>query len=220
MIPNDSLDGWTPPVPRRTIARPAAAGSLLTAPLDESPANSTAAAVRRITEALARVDPNHPALSSYLEVLRSLATSLEESGQAVPARLDQIWQGDGVTGHDPATGPQNPISPPLALYDVGDGWAEGVVTLGLPYQGPPGLVHGGVSALLLDAALASANALMGTDGMTVALDIAYRRPTPLYTPLTVRAKQIRVEGRKRFVSGEIRDSGGVTVTASGVFVGR
>ncbi len=35
---------------------------------------------------------------------------------------------------------------------------QGVVTLTLPYQGPPGHVHGGVSALLLDHVLGVANA--------------------------------------------------------------
>jgi acyl-coenzyme A thioesterase PaaI-like protein len=101
-----------------------------------------------------------------------------------------------------------------------DGWVEGEVTLGLAYQGPPTGVHGGVCAALLDAALAVANRRAGTDGVTAHLEIDYRHLTPLYTPLTVRAKQIRAEGRKRFTVGEIVAGGEVCAAASGLFIAR
>jgi acyl-coenzyme A thioesterase PaaI-like protein len=129
-----------------------------------------------------------------------------------------MWNGDGVARHDPASGPENPIAPPLTMRAAGGGWAEGVVTLGLPYQGPPAVVHGGVCALLLDGALAVANQLAGSGGLTAQLEVSYRKPTPLYIPLTVRARQLWREGRKLYTVGEIIADGQVTASAQGLFI--
>ncbi len=56
--------------------------------------------------------------------------------------------------------------------------------------------------------------------MTARLEIRYQRPTPLYRPVTVRAKQLRHEGRKRFTVGEIVVDGEVSATAEGLFIAR
>ncbi|PPJ26598.1 thioesterase [Nocardia nova] len=186
-------------------------------PIDD-PLNDAAIAVRRITDALARTAPDEKGLPAAAAELERIAESLESRTRPVRAQLSQMWQGEGVARHDPATGPENPIAPPLTMRDVGDGWAEGVVTLGLPYQGPPALVHGGVCALLLDGALAVANGLAGAGGLTAQLDITYRRPTPLYVPLTVRARQLRRDGRKVYTTGAIIAGGQVTVSARGLFI--
>ena len=90
--------------------------------------------------------------------------------------------------------------------------------LGPLFEGPPGLVHGGVSALVLDQVLGEAAAVGGAPGMTGRLTIHYRRPTPL-GDLTVSARLESREGRKSVVRGELRDAdGGVTVEAEGLFI--
>jgi acyl-coenzyme A thioesterase PaaI-like protein len=90
--------------------------------------------------------------------------------------------------------------------------------LGALYEGPPGLVHGGVSALVLDQVLGEAAAVGGSPGMTGRLTVHYRRPTPL-GDLTVSARLESNEGRKAIVKGELRDADGqVTVEAEGLFI--
>jgi acyl-coenzyme A thioesterase PaaI-like protein len=90
--------------------------------------------------------------------------------------------------------------------------------LGPLYEGPPGLVHGGVSALVLDQVLGEAAAVGGSPGMTGRLTVHYRRPTPL-GDLTVSARLESSEGRKAIVKGELRDAHGqVTVEAEGLFI--
>jgi acyl-CoA thioesterase FadM len=61
----------------------------------------------------------------------------------------------------------------------------------------------------------------GLPGMTVSLQVRYRRPVPLETPLWVHARVTGTEGRKVFVTGSISteaDPSAVVVTADGVFV--
>ncbi len=90
--------------------------------------------------------------------------------------------------------------------------------LGALYEGPPGLVHGGVSALVLDQVLGEAAAVGGAPGMTGRLTLHYRRPTPL-GDLAVSARLESHEGRKAVVRGELRTADGqVTVEAEGLFI--
>ncbi|MEE2031294.1 PaaI family thioesterase [Rhodococcus chondri] len=192
----------------------------LTSVPGESPIDDSAAQLRRIVEALSLTKPEAVHLSAVTERLRDLADELEAHAESPADRLFGMWDGDGVVRHDPVTGPENTLAPPLVMHVAEDGWVEGEVTLGLPYQGPPAAVHGGICAALLDAALAVANHRAGNNGMTAKLEIRYQRPTPLYRPITVRAKQLRYEGRKRFTVGEIVVDGEVSATAEGLFIAR
>jgi hypothetical protein len=212
-----SID-WVAPARRKTLSRSVPGDACLTAAPIDDPIDDAAAAVRRIIDALARTAPDEAGLPAAAAELQRIAEGLESRTRPVPAQLSQMWQGEGIARHDPATGPENPMAPPLTLRDAGGGWAEGIVTLGLPYQGPPALVHGGVCALLLDGALAVANQLAGSAGMTAQLDITYRKPTPLYVALTIRARQVGREGRKLFTIGEIVADGQVTASAQGLFI--
>lgn len=86
------------------------------------------------------------------------------------------------------------------------------------YEGPPGLVHGGVSALILDQLLGEAAAAGGGAGMTGRLTLHYRRPTPL-GDLSMEAWVESRAGIKTIVKGHIKDSdGNVTVEAEGLFI--
>jgi acyl-coenzyme A thioesterase PaaI-like protein len=119
----------------------------------------------------------------------------------------------------PVTGAVNPIAPPLVMEVLPDGTARAEFTLGPVYEGPPGCVHGGVSAMILDHLCGCAAAANGTPGMTAGLDLRYRRPTPHSVPLVAQAKTVRVDGRKTFVEGYIAGPDGLhTAEATGVFV--
>jgi acyl-coenzyme A thioesterase PaaI-like protein len=112
----------------------------------------------------------------------------------------------------------NPIAPPIVVRHDGHGrcWSEFV--LGSAYEGPPSLVHGGVSALVLDHMLGEA----ASEGLSKArftgtITVKYLRGTPL-GPLRCDAWIDRAEGVKVFAKGTISDAKGVTVEAEGVFI--
>jgi acyl-coenzyme A thioesterase PaaI-like protein len=113
---------------------------------------------------------------------------------------------------------------PFASIHAGRKWADdqlhlhAAFHLGAMYEGPPGFVHGGVSALVLDQMLGEAAAVGGGPGMTGRLSLSYRRPTPL-GELTSEAWTEKHDGRKTTTRGVIRDpDGNVTVEAEGLFI--
>lgn len=92
------------------------------------------------------------------------------------------------------------------------------VRLGALYEGPPGLVHGGVSALILDQLLGETASVAGGPGMTGRLTVHYRRPTPL-GEVTMEGWLESHTGRKSIVRGVVRDaSGTTTIEAEGLFI--
>lgn len=178
-------------------------------------------AARRVVEGLVRNGPNPDLdLDALAAELESVADRLETAAPALADRVRAMWDTERLemTRHDPVTGPENALAPPLHVQGRSDREVSGEVTLGLAHQGPPGHAHGGVTALLLDHLLGMANHWAGTAGMTMKLTLRYRRRTPLFVPLTVRARQTSVEGRRITTTGEICDPDGeVCVSAEGLF---
>ncbi|MET8217316.1 PaaI family thioesterase [Streptomyces hirsutus] len=181
--------------------------------------DAAVAAARRLVTALLRAgDGTGADMTAIAAQLDAVTDRLTEKALTVPERLAEMWRGEGVTRHDPVTGPENALAPPLTLHGRDDGSIAGTVTLDLPYQGPPGHVHGGVSALLLDHTLGVANHWAGTSGMTAELTLRYLRPTPLFEPLTVTGRQMSVDGSRIRTAGEISAGGRTCVTAEGLFI--
>ncbi|WP_228460774.1 PaaI family thioesterase [Gordonia crocea] len=133
--------------------------------------------------------------------------------------LGTRWGTDGIrrSWGNAVMGLRNPVAPPLEFThdDDGPSWAE--AELGGLYEGPPGLVHGGVVALLLDQALGSAAFYAGSPGMTGTLTVRYRQGTKL-GPVRVEAALDRVEGVKSFVVGTVITPDGVCAEAEGIFI--
>lgn len=115
-------------------------------------------------------------------------------------------------------GLRNPIAPPLTIHhdEGGRYWSE--FTLGEAYEGPPGLVHGGVCALVLDHVLGEAASEGLTKPMfTGTISVKYLRGTPL-GPLRAEAVVERTDGVKTFARGCISDASGATAEAEGIFI--
>lgn len=153
------------------------------------------------------------AVAKLREVQQLLSAEL--GGASYGTRFNH--EGVGRPWGNAVVGVRNPVAPPLEIQREDDGtiWSEFV--LGPQYEGPPTLVHGGVSALILDQLLGEAAAHAGKPGMTGTLTIRYRRGTAL-GPLRGEAKLTHTEGVKSFVSGQISDAEGVCVEAEGVFI--
>ncbi|MFI0355366.1 PaaI family thioesterase [Actinomadura sp. 9N407] len=183
--------------------------------------DAAVAAARRVIAGLVRAgDLSGADMAGIAERLNAVADDLDRDAPDVEDRLVNMWRGDGTTRHDPATGPENPIAPPLTFEGKDDGSIEAEVTLDLPYQGPPASVHGGVSALLLDHTLGVANHWGGAAGMTAELTLRYHRRVPLFRPLTISGRLLSVDGRKIRTAGSISADGEVCVTAEGLFISK
>lgn len=124
----------------------------------------------------------------------------------------------GMAPYNPVIGVANPIAPPMVCRNLDDGSVEGTVTLQPIHEGPPGSVHGGISALLLDQLLGHAIAAADQPGMTVELTVRYRKPTPYGVPLLLRARRTASSGRLVEATGEILAHGVVAVEAHGRFL--
>lgn len=114
-------------------------------------------------------------------------------------------------------GLRNPMAPPLTVEHAADGGVFADFHLGAAYEGPPGHVHGGVSALILDHVLGEAASPAEKPRFTGTITMRYRRMTPLGA-LRAEARIVRTEGVKTFATGHLADAGGVTVEAEGVFI--
>ncbi|MEU7031956.1 PaaI family thioesterase [Streptomyces sp. NPDC046275] len=122
--------------------------------------------------------------------------------------------------YSPVTGVGSPIAPPMQVTPAEDG-LTGHCVLGIAHEGPPGYGHGGVSAMLLDELMGRACAATGNPGMTISLQMRYRSPVRLETPLRVSARVTGIEGRKIFVTGSTtaeEDPSALLVEADGIFI--
>jgi acyl-coenzyme A thioesterase PaaI-like protein len=122
--------------------------------------------------------------------------------------------------YSPVTGVGSALAPPLAIREDDDG-VVAEASLGAAYEGPPGFLHGGMSGLLMDQLLGSAAIRAGLWGMTVRLELDYRGPVPLRTPLVLRARVTEDAGRKTLTTGTIALAAAPErplVEARGIFV--
>ncbi len=175
-------------------------------------------AVRELVDATIRTLVPRDEILSVTEQLNGLAQRLR--ARELPGGFGVRFTGAGaIRNHGNAVvGLRNAFAPPLQVEtsrEERSAWSEFV--LGAPYEGPPGLVHGGVVSLLFDQVLGEAAIAAGVPGMTANLAVAYLRGTPLGA-LRIEARVDRVEGRKVTVTGELSDGDGVTATAEGLFI--
>ncbi|HXA62244.1 MAG TPA: PaaI family thioesterase [Streptosporangiaceae bacterium] len=178
-----------------------------------------AARVRELIEAAVLTDIELDEVEAVTAEVATLTQRLRAARRAEPPVADIDGHGMVRQLASPVIGKLNPIAPPIDIEALPDGTARTSYTLSTVYEGPPGYVHGGVSAMVLDHLLGCAAMLNGTPGMTASLSLSYRRPTPHGVPLVAEAKVVRVEGRKTYVDGRILDPDGrTTVEASAMFI--
>jgi len=184
-------------------------------------AHRLATAMRRVIDRLVQVAaPENDlaaaadALERYADRLATYPVSRTYEGFAETANAGDTH---AFFDHSPLIGMANPMAPPIRLAVIGDR-VEGHVSFGVPYEGPPGHVHGGFLAAAFDEVLGMAQSLTGNPGMTGTLTIRYRKPTPLLKDLVFGARVERVEGRKIITRGTVSSDGVVTAEAEGIFI--
>lgn len=175
--------------------------------------------VRRLIAATVGVDAPPGALVRAAEQVRAVVAALEPLVPSPhPPRYPRSG-GDpaGFFPFDPVVGPLNPLAPPLRVAWQ-DPLAVGVATFGVPYEGPPGCVHGGVLAATFDQVLNVANLMRGVPGPTRRLEVRYLKPTPLGTELRFEGWVESVAGREVRTLGRVLAGDVVTAEAEGRFV--
>jgi uncharacterized protein (TIGR00369 family) len=178
-------------------------------------------ALRDLVDAAVRTEVPLEELATATQAARELAARLrtETRGLHDIATVDDPEVGE--RWYSPVYGPGNPVAPPLVATDSADGRATGRVTLGKTHEGPPGLVHGGVVATLMDHVLARAVRAGGRGGLTATLTVTYRRPVQLGVPLVATAAMGEVDGRRTTAHARLvaEDDPGTTLAeAEGLFV--
>lgn len=178
-----------------------------------------AQSVRRLIDVSIRTHADEATVKSAIDKIDCAASELAST----PLRdgsfgLEHTTDGQPMVWGNVVMGVRNPSAPPLVVQHEVDGtvWAE--FALGAAYEGPPGHVHGGVCAMLLDHILGATAHKPGNPAYTGTLTVRYLRGTRLGRPLRAQARVDRVEGSKTFAVGHIADADGVTVEADGVFI--
>ncbi|XP_077176876.1 acyl-coenzyme A thioesterase THEM4-like [Paroedura picta] len=88
-----------------------------------------------------------------------------------------------------------------------------VFQLGPYLQGPPGFVHGGSIAAILDNTLVCCLLSFVGHVLTANLNINYKNPVHLGSVVVTEGKLDKTEGRKMLVSGQVRSGDGETLHA-------
>lgn len=165
-----------------------------------------------------RVDPDR--VAEARELIRQATKVLSEDAEDGPAGVHFNAEGRSWNWGNTVVGIRNAIAPPVVLHWGEDGIVRSEVDLGVAYEGPPGCVHGGVSALVLDHLMGeTASAAHTRLTVTGTLTLRYERPLPLGR-VRMQAQITEEVGRKVTVTAQISsaDDDLPAVTAHGLFI--
>jgi hypothetical protein len=169
------------------------------------------AATREFQNALAAANAPSEVYADLAATLGGVTSSLrewagEEWSSPIGARIDLPGRG-------------HPLLLPFVVDEWTDSSVRGRVVFGRFHLGGNGAAHGGTLPLLFDEVLGRLNSGGGrTIGRTAYLHVNYRHITPIERELHLDATLDRIVGRKRYVSGRLRDGDIVVADAEGLFV--
>jgi hypothetical protein len=141
--------------------------------------------LRRVAELVQAFEHDDPVVAQLVADLRAAEATL-----ATRATVDPVPRiGDHApparrpyVDHSRDIGAYNPCFPEYEIA-VDGAHASGTVTFPVAFEGPPGVVHGGVLATFFDCVVQHHNCDVGVAGKTTSLLVEYQRPTPLAVPL-------------------------------------
>ena len=121
-------------------------------------------------------------------------------------------------------GVENPVGLKAKFYTTSDDEVVAIFTPRENLQSYPGVLHGGISATILDETIG--RAIMNrygqnSFGVTLELNIKYKKPVPTDVELKVVGRLINERGRLFYGSGELYlPDGSVAVSAEGKYMKR
>lgn len=176
-----------------------------------------AESVRDLIDATIRSEADADTVAEVRGLVDAAVARLRERQIPGAFGVRQTAAGESVGWGNAVIGIRNALAPPVLTRREESGRVVADFHLGAAYEGPPGLVHGGVSALILDHLLGEAASPDRKPRFTGSITVRYLRATPL-GPLRVEAVRTRTEGVKTYCTGHIADAEGMTVEAEGVFI--
>ena len=177
-----------------------------------------AQAVRHLIDATVRTGADEPTIRAAAAAIEAITETLYPLGDEGWRALRHADTGRPILFTNPAAGGRNPVAPPMVINHEPDGRCWSDFTLGAAYEGPPGLAHGGICALVLDHLLGeAASGGLVKPRFTGTITLKYLRGTPL-GPLHAEAFIERFDGPKTYARGFISGPDGPTVEAEGVFI--
>ena len=181
-----------------------------------------ASATRALNEKLVSTDIDPELAAALTEKIEDLTEELSQaqqvSGLVDMARRGQRGTIDDVMGELVSVGGRShPCSPELRWQEAPN-QIMGTVRFSQAFEGPPGHVHGGWVAGVLDHLMGMTHVRTGYPGMTGGLSVRYLKPTPLNQVIEVSAQATELDDKRTEVKAEMRFGETTTATAEAIFV--
>ena len=202
---------------------------------DWSALEEAASALRRLNRAVASRAASDDALRAVARTVGALADELEAEplrdkaddmatfGDLAAAMIGEplpVAVGDPVE-FDPFSaggGRLHPSSVGMDMRRDEDMAVVASVRVDPMFQGPPGRMHGGILAVVVDELMGTVNRMIGQRAYTARLSIDFRAPAPIDTDLTFRAWLHDQQGRKITMRADGRTGTTAFVEAEALFV--
>jgi len=136
----------------------------------------------------------------------------------------KIITSQNISKHCMVCGTENPFGLKTRFYQTADNEVVGLFAPREEHQSYPGMTHGGISAAILDETIG--RAIMSfydqnTFGVTIDLQVKYKKPVPLGVELKAVGRITKDNGRMFEGTGEIfLPNGEVAVSAEGKYLKR
>jgi uncharacterized protein (TIGR00369 family) len=118
-----------------------------------------------------------------------------------------------------ACGPANDNGLHLDFSLAADGSAVCQTTIPESFEGPPGYLHGGILATLLDETMSKSMRARGLTAVTRQMEIELLRPVPSAAPIRLEGRVVRSEGRKYWTEARIvSPKGRILAQGKGLFI--
>ena len=166
--------------------------------------------LRASLDSLARADPDEAEIAQLRHAVAAIRSISDRTPVPEEQRLWGFWRTDRSRAQC--------MVPELRHDELGEFSYRGKVTIGDFFLGMNDAAHGGVVALLFDDVLGLLAGSGRSPGRTAYLNTTFRAVTPIGVELEVRAGIDRIDGRKRFVSGQILHDGVLCAEAEALIV--
>ena len=161
-----------------------------------------------------------------LDSLIEQCSSLRDRLRAQPSLRDKGGPQGGVaadlplTERGPISGMSNPLAAPLrpSIDSISSDRISAHVVFSSAYEGPKGVVHGGMVLAIFDEVLALAQLPSGTIGMTGTVSVRLLRPTPIDKRIDFEGGVERVDGKKIHTWARSMANGDVLVEATAICI--
>lgn len=143
--------------------------------------------------------------------------STEATNPKAPEELTPLFH--GAQNHCFGCGTANPAGLRLEFSKSAEGKVVCQAVISDNYEGPPGYLHGGIIATLLDEAMSKANRAQGVTAMTRQMQVEYLRPVPSGAAIRIEGQVTKSDGRKHWTEAHILSAdGAVLAKATGLFI--